>query len=62
MTLRRRKTASAVSKDVMAEVRSLYVQEAAGNVAGLSPTTSGIAGVMTRHRELASVTNDGGED
>ena len=62
MTLRRRKTASAVSEDVMAEVRSLYVQEAAGNVAGLRPTTSGIAGVVTTYRELASVTNDGGED
>jgi hypothetical protein len=59
--LRRRKTASAVSEDVMAEVRSLYVQEAAGNVAGLRPT-SGIARVVTTYRELASVTNDGGED
>jgi hypothetical protein len=60
--LRRRKTASAVSEDVMAEVRSLFVHEAAGEVAGLRPTTSGIARVMTTHRELASVTNDGGED
>jgi hypothetical protein len=46
----------------MAEVRSLFVREAAGEVAGLRPTTSGIARVMTTHRELASVTNDGGED
>jgi len=61
MTLRRRKTASAVSEDVMAEVRSLYAQEA-GNVAGLRPTTSEIARVVTTYRELASVTNDGGED
>jgi hypothetical protein len=44
----------------MAEVRSLYVQEAAGNVADLRPTTSGIARVVTTHRELASVTDDSG--
>jgi hypothetical protein len=46
----------------MAEVRSLFVHEAAGEVACLRPTTSGIARVMTTYRELASVTNDGGED
>jgi hypothetical protein len=60
--LRRRKTASAASEDVVAEVRSLFVQEATGNVAGLRPTTSGIARAVTTYRELASVTNNGGED
>jgi hypothetical protein len=59
--LRRRKTASAVSEDVIAEVRSLQFRK--------PPATSPSEADDERNcpcgedgRELAGVTNDGGED
>ena len=47
----------------MAVVRSRFCQEAAGDVASLRPDDgSGIARVVKTYRELASVTDDIGED